>query len=86
MSYDAINAFFEIGGSLFVLASVVKLYKDKQVHGVSWVTVIFFCAFGYWNIAYYPSLEQWYSTAGAIALATMNTIWLTQILYYRRIA
>lgn len=66
------------------MLSVIKLYREKQVHGVSWVAVAFFASWGFWNLYYYPHLEQWASFCGGIAIVTVNTIWLAQLIYYSR--
>ena len=79
---DTINGAFEFGGAFAIWFSVRNLYRAKLVRGVSWPHVAFFSTWGYWNLAYYPSLDQWLSFAGGLALVTMNTIWLIQIAYY----
>lgn len=79
---DVVNGLFETCGALFILPSVVKIRREKQVRGVSWVHAGFFASWGYWNLVYYPSLDQWLSFCGGIALVTVNTIWLAQLIYY----
>ena len=79
---DAINGCYELFGAPFILLSIIKLYKEKIVRGVSWIHVGYFTTWGFWNLYYYPHLGQWYSFAGGIAIVTFNTIWLVQMLYY----
>jgi len=81
---DLINGAFEALGSLFILMSIVKLHREKQVRGVSWPHVGFFSAWGLWNLVYYPSLDQWLSFLGGSLLVLANAVWLGQILYYRQ--
>lgn len=81
---DVINGLFEFLGAPFILLSVIKLYKQKQVKGVSWVHAVFFTIWGWWNLFYYPSLGQWISFAGGIAIVVTNSLWLVQMLYYSR--
>ena len=81
---DIINASFEFVGAFAVLLSVRKAYQDKQVHGVSWLHVAFFTAWGFWNIYYYPSLDQWWSFAAGVFLVVVNCIWVGQLIYYSR--
>jgi len=52
------------------------------VRGVSFVHVAYFTLWGYWNIHYYPHLEQWISFAGSLAVTLVNTVWLGMLLYY----
>jgi len=81
---DLINSLFEISGGFFVLLSIIKVIKDKKVAGVSYGTIGFFATWGYWNLFYYPSLNQWLSTAGAGILAATNTIYVLLLIYYAR--
>lgn len=81
---DAVNGSLELAGGLFILLSIYKLSQEQQVRGVSWVHVIFFAAWGYWNLFYYPQLEQYLSFMGGIVIVTTNTIWVGQLIYYTR--
>ena len=82
MTPDIINGCFEGAGGFFIVLSVRKLYREKLVRGVSWMPVAFFSAWGYWNLFYYPALDQWISFAGGVSITVVNTIWLAQIAYY----
>jgi hypothetical protein len=81
---DNINGLYETIGGLFMLANCIKVYKDKEVKGISLVSCVFFCTWGYWNLYYYPSLDQWMNTIGAALLTLFNTIWIGQAIYYTR--
>jgi hypothetical protein len=79
---DVINGCFEGSGGIFIAMSIRRLYIDKLVRGVSWVPVTFFAVWGYWNLFYYPHLDQWVSFVGGLGIVTTNTIWVGQIIYY----
>jgi len=79
---DLVNGIYEFLGAPFILMSILKLYKDKSVKGVSWIHVAFFSSWGYWNLYYYPHLNQWCSFLGGLFLVLTNTFWLGQIVYY----
>jgi hypothetical protein len=81
---DLINGTFESIGAFFILLSVIKLYRDKKVRGVSWVHVGFFATWGYWNLYYYPHLNQWFSFFGGLGIVVTNSIWLCQLIYYSK--
>jgi membrane protein YdbS with pleckstrin-like domain len=81
---DAINGLFEACGALFVALNVRRVLKDKRVAGVSPVCVTFFVVWGYWNLYFYPHLDQWWSTCAAGAVALVNTAWLAGLVYYGR--
>ena len=85
MNYpDLINASFEFIGSGMVWANVVQLYRDKIVKGVHWATMTFFMLWGYWNLFYYPHLDQWASFVGGVFITIANTVWVIQMVYYKR--
>jgi len=80
---DIINGGFEFGLSFFLLKSIQQVLKDKQVKGIWWPMVAFTTSWGYWNLYYYPNLDQWWSFAGGITVVTCNTIWLALLYKYR---
>ena len=81
---DIVNGSFELLGAPFIFLSILKLQKEKNVKGVSWPHVMFFTAWGFWNLFYYPQLNQWVSFAGGILIVIANSIWVSQIIYYLR--
>lgn len=60
------------------------LFKQKQVHGVSKLSCIFFLAWGFWNIFYYPHLGQILSFAGALFVVAANALWVSMMMFYDR--
>jgi hypothetical protein len=79
---DLVNGLFELFGAPFIWMSILKVLKDKKVKGVYWVSVAFFAAWGYWNLYYYPHLDQWLSFCGGIAIVISNTVWVILLIYY----
>lgn len=79
---DLINGIFEATGAFFIALSIRKLYQDNVVRGVSWVHVAFFAAWGFWNLYYYPALDQWFSFWGGVGIVTTNTALVIMMLYY----
>ena len=79
---DVINGGYEMMGGLLLFYNCWRMYVDKEVKGFSLWVSFFFCSWGYWNLYYYPSLNQWWSFSGAIILVISNTIWLTLGVYY----
>ncbi|MFA5376521.1 MAG: hypothetical protein WC455_12315 [Dehalococcoidia bacterium] len=79
---DMMNGFFEATGGFFILTSIIKLYRQKMVRGVSWIHAGFFAGWGYWNLYYYPHLDQWLSFTGGLIIVTANTVWLGQLIWY----
>jgi hypothetical protein len=79
---DIINALFEGGGAIILWRNIVLLHRHKIVHGVSACTTAFFMLWGYWNLYYYPFLNQWLSFYAGIGITIANTIWVAQMVYY----
>lgn len=84
MTADLFNGLYEFGGALACGFNVLRAYKDKVFRGVSILPVAFFSSWGYWNLYYYPHLNQWFSFIGGCCLVAMNTAWLWQMIYYKR--
>lgn len=79
---DLINGTFEMIGGFFLWSNVYRLYKDKTLRGINIEPVAFFSAWGYWNLYYYPSLDQWFSFIGGLNIVAANTVWVAQAVYY----
>ena len=80
---DLINGSFELFASLFIFLHIRRVFIDKEVKGVSITATAFFMLWGYWNLYYYPSLNQWCSFAGGVSVVSMNTIWVYGLWRYR---
>jgi hypothetical protein len=81
---DLINATFEMCSGFLLLLNCRCLYKDKEVKGISIGAMGFFTLWGYWNLYYYPHLNQWASFAGGILIVIANTLWFILALLYRK--
>ena len=84
MNPDLINGLFECVGALVLTMNVRQLLKDKVLHGVHILPTVFYTGWGLWNLYYYPSLDQWFSFIGAIAIVTVNAVWVTLAIHYTR--
>lgn len=74
--FDAVNGGLEMCGGIAVLNHCRAVLRDKKVAGVSLISVLFFWSWGLWNMLYYPSLHQWFSTFGGALIFGANTWWL----------
>lgn len=83
MSPDLINGIFEFVGSVMLWRNVVQLHRDKVVRGVHWLPTGFFMAWGFWNLFYYPHLNQWWSFVGGVSIVVANAVWFGQMIHYR---
>jgi len=84
MMADLTNGLFEFLGSIALWLNVKRLYRDKCYSGVTTLATGFFMSWGYWNLYYYPSLNQWWSFTGGLSIVIANTVWLLLMFYYGR--
>lgn len=81
---DLTNGAFELFGAFALWGNVRAIRRDKSVRGVDWRATAFFTSWGLWNLYYYPSLDQWASFGGGVAIVAVNTVWLGYAFKYRR--
>lgn len=81
MTVDWLNGSFELIGSLLTWKNAQAYWRVREARGVYWPTTAFFTAWGVWNLAYYPALDQWASFAGAALLALGNGTWVALVVY-----
>lgn len=81
---DTVNALFELFASVAIFDHCRVLLRDKKVHGVSLLATIFFTAWGFWNIYYYPSLGQNLSFYCGILVVMANIAWVSLIIKYKK--
>ena len=81
---DFINGSFELLAGFFIFKHCLCVLKDKQVKGVSLLAVLFFTLWGFWNLFYYPHLDQMLSFYGGIFVVIANSIWLYLLVKYKK--
>ena len=81
---DLINGAFEFGAFVAILLNCRKTHLAKGVKGVSYISVTFFTIWGYWNLYYYSSFDQWFSAITGAGVAAANTLWVSMIIYYQQ--
>lgn len=81
---DRGNALLEALGGFFILSSVMKLYRDKLVRGVSFVHIGFFTAWGWWNLFYYWAMASSFSWYASIGVTAVNSLYFAMLIYYVR--
>lgn len=81
---DLINGLFESFGASVLWLNINRLIKDEYIAGVSIFPTMFYSVWGFWNLYYYPHLNQWYSFIGALGVVIANTVWTLLAIYYKR--
>jgi hypothetical protein len=82
---DVVNGAFEFGGGALNFLNVYRIWKDKQVRGVSIIPSILFTSWGFWNLYYYPHLDQWWSFTGGAVIVLANFLWVALAWRYRNV-
>ena len=80
---DVVNGGCETIGGLLILNHCRAVLRDKAVAGVSLVSVVLFTGWGFWNLFYYPSLNQWWSFTGGLIVVSANLLWACLLFRYR---
>lgn len=83
MTPDLINSLFELCAGFFVLNHARVLYKEKMVHGISIISVLFFVLWGFWNLFYYPHLGQTLSYYAGMFICFTNITWIVMLVKYK---
>lgn len=83
MTPDLINGVFETVGGLLLFLHSRRVVKDKEVKGVSVPPMLFFLGWGFWNLFYYPHLDQWFSFLGGCVILAGNILWVALVIHYK---
>lgn len=81
---DLVNGLFEFFGAASIWLNVRQILKDRKTAGVSKVATGAFTCWGFWNLFYYPHLNQWFSLTGGAFIVAGNCTWLALMWKYRR--
>ena len=79
---DLVNAVFEVGGGAIIILNIKRIMRDKKVRGFDWRVMAFFTLWSYWNLYYYPQLDQWLSFFAGLGIVVTNTIYTVLMVYY----
>lgn len=80
---DVINGGFELAAGFFVLNHCRVLYAHKETRGVSLASSAFFTLWGFWNLYYYPALNQPLSFYGGLFVVAANALYVGMMISYR---
>ncbi|MGD9728446.1 MAG: hypothetical protein AB7L09_02635 [Nitrospira sp.] len=79
---DLVNGLLELLGAIMLMGNVVAIRESKCIKGVRWYPVAFFSVWGFWNLYFYPHLDQWLSFIGGLCMVVANMLWLGHVGYY----
>lgn len=83
MTPDVTNAAFEAIGAALSILNIRSILKHGSATGVSVWPVTFFTVWGGWNAYYYSYLTQPWSAIAALAMFSVNAVWLSLMVFYR---
>lgn len=81
---DIVNGLWEAAGVVATIPSIRSVLKTKSSAGVKWGTILFFEAWGIWNVFFYPMNGHMVSFYGGVLLALANLVWLILLIKYRK--
>lgn len=73
---DHITAAFQLGASFFLCVSIVAIYRDRVLKGVSVWMVAFFALWTVYGTYNWYVLDQHWSFVTSILMAILYVIWL----------
>jgi|TARA_R110000824_G_scaffold66566_1_gene172669 FtsH-binding integral membrane protein len=82
-SYDQINSAFVLTAAFFYVLNLFKLIKDKEVKGISKISIGFFSLWNVWTLFFFIKISEYWWTIGAYVLvAILNVIYITLMIKY----
>jgi|TARA_Y100000004_G_scaffold116974_1_gene131545 uncharacterized membrane protein YfcA len=83
--YDQINSVFIFVASVFYALNLITLIKDKDVKGISKLSIIFFSVWNLWTLFFFvQTSEFWWTIAAYVIVAILNVIYLFFMFKYLR--
>lgn len=80
---DIINGLFEASGTLSVINHTRVLWRSRQAHGVSMLSILVFTSWGSWNLYYYPHLGQTMSFLAGVSIMLAEIVWMGSVAWLR---
>jgi hypothetical protein len=65
-----------------LFANCWRLFRDKEVRGVSIFAFGYFLTWRLWHLFYYPRIDQPLSFAGTVIPAVANASWVAMAIYF----
>ena len=83
--YDQINSGFIFVAALFYVLNLFKLMKDKDVKGISKVSIMFFSFWNIWTLFFFLMVTKFWWTIGAYGIvAALNVVYIILMIKYTR--
>ncbi len=81
--YDQINSGFVLMAALFYVLNLLKLMKDKEIKGISKISIGFFSLWNVWTLFFFIKVSEYWWTIGAYIIVTiLNIAYITLMIKY----
>ena len=81
MNNDIVMATFQVGACFFLILSILTIFRDRDLKGVSVWMIGFFTlwtVYGSWN---WYHLDQFWSFATSVTMGILYAIWLSLAIF-----
>ena len=83
--YDQINSGFIFVAGIFYVLNLLKLIKDKDVKGISKLSIVFFSIWNIWTLFFFLMVTEFWWTIGAYIIVTvLNIVYIILMIKYSR--
>tara|TARA_R100000329_G_scaffold77133_1_gene66308 strand:- start:32 stop:307 length:276 start_codon:yes stop_codon:yes gene_type:complete len=83
--YDQINSGFIFVAGIFYVLNLLKLIKDKDVKGISKLSIVFFSIWNIWTLFFFLMVTEFWWTIGAYIIVTvLNVVYIILMIKYGR--
>lgn len=84
MTPDHINAGFEAAAAIILWLNVRRLWRDRELKGVSVVPTLLYFVWCLWNLYYYAHLGQTLSWYAGFGVGLANITWVGLALWFQK--
>lgn len=83
--YDQINSGFIFIAGIFYVLNLFKLIKDKDVKGISKLSICFFSVWNIWTLFFFLMVSEfWWTIAAYGIVAVLNVVYIILMIKYTR--
>ena len=83
--YDQINSGFIFVAGIFYVLNLLKLIKDKDVKGISKLSIVFFSIWTILTLFFFLMVTEFWWTIGAYIIVTvLNVVYIILMIKYGR--
>tara|TARA_Y100000401_G_scaffold14002_1_gene9525 strand:+ start:140 stop:406 length:267 start_codon:yes stop_codon:yes gene_type:complete len=83
--YDKINSAFIFVASIFYFLNLITLIKDKDVKGISKLSILFFSIWNIWTLFFFIQVSEfWWTIAAYVMVTLLNLVYIILMFKYSR--